>query len=86
MPSVLDEGSAAPLVPLLAVLPNIARYRTQPILGGHARTHIPPFGFVELTVVFAPMQTGDFSAELVIESDDPSRATVRVALFGRGES
>ena len=51
---------------------------------------IVPFGFAELTVEFSPAIAGQFSAELVIESDDPQRpdtnddgyGEVRVPLSG----
>jgi hypothetical protein len=44
---------------------------------------IPPFGFVELTVVFSPVEAGVFPALLTIRSNDPSSPEVEVGLLGR---
>ena len=43
---------------------------------------IPPFGSMQLPVVFAPPRAGLFSGELVIDSDDPMHGKVRVPLQG----
>ena len=48
-----------------------------------AAISIPPFGFVELPVVFAPETAGVSSGELRIESDDPARPVIVVPVLGR---
>jgi hypothetical protein len=44
---------------------------------------VSPFGFVELTVEFAPETAGDLSADLLIQSNDPQQPEVHVPLVGR---
>jgi hypothetical protein len=44
---------------------------------------VPPFGFVELPVIFSPALDGLFSGDLVIASDDPTRPEFRVPMAGR---
>jgi hypothetical protein len=53
---------------------------TQPGVGCFT---VPPFGFVELMVEFSPTQHGVFSADLLIESNDPRASRTHVPLVGR---
>jgi hypothetical protein len=45
-------------------LPDFTSFFTSPFT-------VPPYGFTELVVEFSPARVGLFSADLVIESDDP---------------
>ena len=44
---------------------------------------IAPFGFIELVVEFTPPREGEFSGDLVIDSNDPGQPSIRVPVLGR---
>jgi hypothetical protein len=45
---------------------------------------VVPFGFVELPLVFRPTDSGEYSGEVIVQSDDPLRPELRIPLSGRG--
>lgn len=56
-------------------LPEFATFYYEPFT-------VSPFGFVELTVSFAPTMEGEFSENLLVASDDPVRGTAGMTLSG----
>ena len=44
---------------------------------------IPAFGFIELSILFSPEDTGMFAGDLIITSDDMANSPLVVSLTGK---
>jgi hypothetical protein len=81
---VLEFGYATPGSPVGRLLVNAVPYGLSPINGWLSATpiegHIPPGGSQEVAVQFetAGLLGGDYSADLVLHTNDPANQTVRV--------
>jgi hypothetical protein len=67
-----------------STLPEFSTYFACDRLGSATSCpSIPPYGSLEVPVVFSATRPGVFSADLVIESDDPQQPELTVPLLGR---
>jgi hypothetical protein len=67
-----------------STLPEFSTYFTCDSAGQETSCpSVPPYGFVELPVVFSTARAGVLAATLVIDSDDPQQPEIYVPLVGR---